>query len=272
MTPLPVPIVDSHCHLDYPALADDLHAVLERAAEAGVRLILTIGTQVNEFDRVLALAETYEDVWCTVGTHPHNAARETDVTVSDLVVISKHPKVVGIGEAGLDHHYHHSPRDVQAKSFGVHIAAARESGLPIVIHSREAEKDTASILEEEMTRGAFKMLLHCYSSKPELARRGIAIGAYVSFSGILTYKNAEDIRATAAEIPIDRLLVETDAPYLAPVPYRGRTNEPAFVTKTLEKLAEVKRVAASELALRTNENFFRLFSKVARPAAFANAA
>ena len=170
---------------------------------------------------------------------------------------------------GLDYHYDHSPRELQARSFRIHIAAAREAVLPLVIHSREAEADTACILEDEMKKGVFKPLLHCFSSKAELARRGLAIGAYVSFSGILTYKNAEDIRTTAAEVPIDRLLVETDAPYLAPIPYRGKTNEPAFVVKTLDKLAEVKRVPVQEMAAQANQNFFRLFSKVAPPAVFA---
>ena len=272
MTTPAFPIVDSHCHLDYPGLIDDLAGVLQRAEQAGVKLMLSIGTRIKEFDRVLALAEAHENVWCTVGIHPHNAAAEPDVTATDLIRLSGHPKVVGIGEAGLDYHYDHSPRDVQARSFRIHIAAARETGLPLVVHSREAEADTASILEDEMERGGFKASLHCFSSKPELARRGLALGADVSFSGILTYKNAEDIRSIAAEVPIDRLLVETDAPYLAPVPFRGKTNEPAFVVKTLEKLAEVKRIPVREMAERTNQNFFRLFSKVARPALFATAA
>jgi TatD DNase family protein len=266
------PVIDSHCHLDYPGLVDDLPGVLGRAAEAGVKLMLTIGTKVKEFDRVLALAEAHDNVWCTVGTHPHNAAEEPYITAADLVALSRHPKVVGIGEVGLDYHYDHSPRDVQAKSFRTHIAAAREARLPIVIHSREAEADTADILEGEMAQGTFTPLFHCFSSKSDLAHRGLAIGAYVSFSGIITYKNAEDIRATARGIPLDRLLVETDAPYLAPVPYRGKTNEPAFVVATLEKLAEVKGVPPEDLARQTNLNFFRLFSKVARPMAFASAA
>jgi TatD DNase family protein len=266
------PVIDSHCHLDYPGLVDDLQGVLGRATEAGVKLMLTIGTKVKEFDRVLALAEAHDSVWCTVGTHPHNAAEEPHVTAADLVALSRHPKVVGIGEAGLDYHYDHSPRDIQAKSFRIHIAAAREARLPLIIHSREAEADTAGILEEEMAEGAFTPLLHCFSSKRELAQRGLAIGAYLSFSGILTYKNAEDIRAAAKDVPLDRLLVETDAPYLAPVPYRGKTNEPAFVVRTLEKLAEIKGVPLEEMARQTNLNFFRLFSKVARPMAFASAA
>ena len=258
-------VVDSHCHLDYPGLAEDLPGVLGRAEEAGVRLMLSIGTRVRKFEQILAIAERHRNVFCTIGTHPHNAAEEPDVTARELVDIARHPRVVGIGEAGLDYHYDLSPRDIQAQSFRVHIEAARETQLPLVIHSREAEDDTAGILEEEMGKGAFKPLLHCFSSKIDLARRGVALGAYVSFSGILTYKNAEDIRVTAGEVPMDRLLVETDAPYLAPVPYRGKPNEPAFVVKTLEKLAEVKRVAATEMAQITTGNFFALFAKVPKP-------
>lgn len=259
-------VVDSHCHLDYPGIAEHLDDVLVRAADAGVSLMVSIGTRVRKFDQVLAIAERHANVFCTVGTHPHNAAEEPDVTAAELVALARHPKVVGIGEAGLDYHYDYSPREAQAASFRVHIAAARETGLPLVIHSRSAEDDTASILEDEMARGAFKPLLHCFSSKAELARRGLAMGAYVSFSGILTYKNAEDIRTTAAEVPLDRLLVETDAPYLAPVPYRGKTNEPSFVVKTLEKLAEVRGMTSEAMAETTTANFHILFSKVPKPA------
>jgi TatD DNase family protein len=259
-------VVDSHCHLDYPGIAEQLDDVLARAAEASVGIMVSIGTRVRKFDQVLAIAERHANVFCTVGTHPHNAAEEPDVTTDELVTLAQHPKVVGIGEAGLDYHYDYSPREAQAASFRVHIAAARETGLPLVIHSRSAEDDTAAILEDEMTRGTFKPLLHCFSSKTELARRGLAIGAYVSFSGILTYKNAEDIRATAAEVPLGRLLVETDAPYLAPVPYRGKTNEPSFVMKTLEKLAEVRGVTSEAMAETTTANFHTLFSKIPKTA------
>ena len=258
-------VIDSHCHLDYPGLAEDLAQVIARADAAGVSLMLSIGTRVRKFNQVLAIAERHDNVFCTIGTHPHNAAEEPDVTAEELVKLARHPKVVGIGEAGLDYHYDHSPRDVQARSFRVQIEAARETGLPLVIHSREAEIDTAAILEAEMEKGVFKPLLHCFSSKAELAARGLKIGAYVSFSGILTYKNAEEIRAAARQVPLDRLLVETDAPYLAPVPYRGKTNEPAFVVKTLEKLAEVKDVNVTDMAKLTNRNFFDLFDKVPKP-------
>jgi len=265
-------VVDSHCHLDYPGLVEDVPGVLARAKAAGVGLVVTIGTELKHFDRVLAIAEAHDEVWCTVGVHPHNVAREPHVSVDYILRLSRHPKVVGIGEAGLDYHYGNSPRDLQAASFRIHIAAARESGLPLVIHSREAEDDTARILEEEMSRGSFAPLLHCFSSKPELARRGVALGAYVSFSGILTYKNAETVRRAAEEVPPDRLLVETDAPYLAPVPHRGRTNEPAFVVNTLATLADIKGLSTEDMADRVNDNFFRLFSRVPRPQAFLSAA
>lgn len=267
-----MPIVDSHCHLDYEGLAERLPEVLARAEAAGVGLMVSIGTRVRQFERLLKIAEAHDNVFCTVGTHPHNAHEELDVTVAQLVELARHPKVVGIGEAGLDYHYDFSPKPAQAQGFRAHIAAARETGLPLVIHAREADADMAAILEEEMGKGAFKPLLHCFTSGAELARRGLALGAHVSFSGILTYKNAEDLRAVAATVPMDRLLVETDAPYLAPVPYRGKTNEPGFVVKTLEQLARVKGVEAAAVAKATNDNFFRLFSKIPRPAGFAGTA
>ncbi len=262
------PIVDSHCHLDFPSLSDDLDGVMRRSADAGVHLMVTISTRVRRFEEILKIAEGYEQVYCTVGTHPHNAAEEPDVTADELVALAAHPKVVGIGEAGLDYHYDNSPRDVQAAGFRVHIEAARQTGLPLVIHSRSAEGDTAQILEEEMARGSFKPLLHCFSSSIELAERGLALGAYLSLSGILTFKSAEEIRQSAALAPMDRLLVETDAPYLAPVPHRGKSNEPAFTRYTLDCLAGVKGVTPDEMARATSDNFFTLFSKVPRPEVF----
>ena len=243
--------------------------VLGNADAAGVGLMVSISTRVRKFERLLHIALENTNVFCTVGTHPHHAHEELDITVADLVELAKHPKVVGIGEAGLDYHYDLSPRPAQEQGFRTHIAAARETGLPLVIHAREADTDVANILEEEMKKGAFKPLLHCFTSSMELARRGLVIGAYVSFSGILTYRNAENLRTVAAEVPMDRLLVETDAPYLAPVPYRGKSNEPAYVVKTLEQLAAVKGVAVDVMAKTTNDNFFRLFSKVPRPERFA---
>jgi TatD DNase family protein len=258
-------VVDSHCHLDFDELASRLPEVLANAEEAGVGLMVSIGTRVREFDRVLRIAAENSKVFCTVGTHPHNAHEELDVTLHDLVELAKHPKVVGIGEAGLDYHYDLSPRGAQAQGFRTHIAAARQTGLPLVIHTREADEDTARILEQEMQIGTFRPLLHCFTASMDLARRGLALGAYVSFSGILTYKNAANLRDVAAEVPMDRLLVETDSPYLAPVPYRGKSNEPAYVVKTLHQLAETKGVSFEAMAQTTNDNFFRLFSKIPRP-------
>ena len=264
-------VVDSHCHLDYEGLAERLPEVLAQAEQAGVGLMVSISTRVRKFERLLRIAEENPNVYCTIGTHPHHAHEELDVSVTELVELASHPKVVGIGEAGLDYHYDLSPRAAQEQGFRLHIAAARETGLPLVIHSREAEEDTARILEEEMRQGFFKPLLHCFTSDVSLAWRGLALGAYVSFSGILTYKNAENLRVTAAEVPLDRLLVETDSPYLAPVPFRGKTNEPAYVIKTLETLAKVRGVSAEAMARATSDNFFRLFDKVPRPARFAAA-
>jgi TatD DNase family protein len=261
-------IVDSHCHLDYEGLAENLPAMLERCDVAGVGLMLSISSRVKNFPRLLAIAEAHENVFCTVGTHPHNAGEE-DISAEELVRLTNHPKVVGIGEVGLDYHYDLSPRQAQMKGFRTHIAAARESGLPLVIHTREAEDDTVRVLEEEMALGPFKALLHCFTSKHYLAARAVELGLTVSFSGILTYKNADDLRTTAKALPADRLLVETDAPFLAPVPYRGKSNEPSFVVKTLEQMAVVRGVSPDEMAKITSDNFFRLFNKVPRPAAFA---
>jgi TatD DNase family protein len=261
-------IVDSHCHLDYDGLADNLPAVLARCEAAGVGLVLSISSRVKNFPRLLALAEAYENVFCTVGTHPHNAHEELDVSVADLVKLTKHSKVVGIGEAGLDYHYDLSPRDAQMQGFRNHIAAARETGLPLVIHTRQAEADTARVLEEEMAKGKFKAVLHCFTSQQWLAEKGVELGLYVSFSGILTYKNADDLRAAAKALPMDRVLVETDAPFLAPIPFRGKDNEPSYVVKTLEQLALVRGVSRDVMAKATSDNFFRLFNKVPRPEAF----
>ncbi len=256
-------IVDSHCHLDYEGMAEQLPAILRRCEETGVGLVLSISSRVKNFPRLLAIAEDHENVFCTVGTHPHNA-HEEDVSAAELVHLARHPKVVGIGEVGLDYHYDLSPREAQMKGFRTHIAAARESGLPLVIHTREAEEDTARVLEEEMSNGAFKALLHCFTSKQWLAERAVELGLMVSFSGILTYKNADDLRATAKALPQDRLLVETDAPFLTPVPFRGKSNEPSFVAQTLEHMAMVRGVSRDEMAKTTSDNFFRLFSKVPR--------
>lgn len=259
-------LVDSHCHLDFPDFADDRAAIVERAARAGVARMVTISTRVRRFPDVLAIAETFDAVYCSVGTHPHNAAEEPDVTAEDLVRLSAHPKVVAIGEAGLDSHYDKSPRDAQAKGFRTHIAAARQTDLPLVIHARSADADMAAILEEETRKGAFPFILHCFSSGRELAETGVKLGGYVSFSGILTFKNSGELRDIAASVPHDRLLVETDAPYLAPMPFRGKRNEPAYVANTAAVLAETVGISADEIAKITTDNFFRLFTKMPRPA------
>jgi TatD DNase family protein len=223
--------------------------------------MVTISTRIREFVVVKAIAETHANVWCSVGTHPHNAHEELDYSVADLVALAAHPRCVAIGEAGLDYHYDSSPRAAQAEGFRRHIAAARETGLPLVIHAREADEDVAAILEAEAGQGAFPFVLHCFSSGADLARRGLALGGYLSFSGILTFKNAEEIREVAAFAPADRILVETDAPYLAPVPHRGKSNEPAFVRHTAERLAEIRGVSFETIAEQTTANFARLFAK-----------
>jgi TatD DNase family protein len=254
-------LIDSHCHLDFPDFASELDAVVTRARAAGLTRMVTISTRVRRFDGVLAIAERFPDVYCSIGTHPHYAHEELDVTADDLVARARHPKVVAIGEAGLDYHYDKSPRDAQERGFRTHIAAARAAGLPLVIHSREADADTAQILEEETGQGAFPLVLHCFTGGPDLARRAVALGGYVSFSGILTFKNSTALRAIAAELPADRILVETDAPYLAPNPFRGKRNEPGYVVETAKVLAETRRVSLEEIAQQTSDNFFRLFSK-----------
>ena len=259
-------LVDSHCHLDFPEFAEELDAVVARAKDAGVGRIVTISTRVKRHSDIVAIAERFADVFCSVGTHPHNAHEELDVTADDLVARAHHPKVVAIGEVGLDYHYDYSPRAAQEQGFRAHVAAARTSQLPLVIHSRQADDDTARILEEEMGKGAFPAVLHCFTGGPDLARRAVALGHYVSFTGILTFKKSDDLRAIAAQLPTDRILVETDAPYLAPGRMRGKRNEPAFVVETAKVLAETRGVSYEEIARQTSDNFFRLFSKVPRAA------
>lgn len=255
-------LVDSHCHLDFPDFADELDTVVARAAGEGVGVLLTISTRIKTFGQILAIAERFDNVFCTVGTHPHNAAEEPDTAPEEIIRLSQHPKVIGIGEAGLDYHYDRSPRDIQAQVFRTHIAAARETGLPLVIHTRDADADTAAILEDEMGKGAFSAILHCFSAGRALAETGFGLGFHISFSGILTFKNADEIREVAQIAPAERILVETDAPYLAPVPYRGKRNEPAYVKHTAKVLAETRRVPEDEIARQTTDNFFRLFQKI----------
>lgn len=255
-------LIDSHCHLDFPDFADQLADVVGRARERGVRRIITICTRVEKFDQVLAVAEQFEDVFCSVGTHPHNADEELHITAERLVELSAHPKVVAIGEAGLDYHYDKSARDAQKQSFLAHISAARATGLPLVIHARSADADMIDILVSETEKGSFPAVLHCFSSGAELAKVGVELGLYVSFSGIATFRNAQDIRDIAKNVPLDRILVETDAPYLAPVPHRGRTNEPSFVADTAASLAETLNLDVAELIEQTGANTFRLFTKL----------
>lgn len=259
-------LIDSHCHLDFPDFAGELDALIVRARAADVGRMVTISTRVGRFAQILDIVESHAPVYCSVGTHPHNAAEEADVTTEELVRLSAHPKVVAIGELGLDYFYDRSPRKAQATSFRRHIAAARETRLPLVIHSRDADEDMAAILEDEMGRGGFPFILHCFSSGLRLAERGIELGGYVSFSGILTFKKSGELREIARNVPRDRLLVETDAPYLAPQPFRGKRNEPAYVAHTATVLAETISVGSDEIATITTDNFFRLFSKMPRSA------
>ena len=252
--------------LDFPELATDESGVLARARTAGIAGLLTIGTRLDQFERVRAIAERHGNVWCSVGVHPHEAKEEGQSEPARLIEAARHPKVIGIGETGLDFFYEHSPREEQAESFRTHIVAARGAGLPLIVHTRDADQETGDILEDEYRKGAFPGLIHCFSSGPEIARRALALGMYISISGIVTFKAAESLRAIVRDLPLDRLLVETDAPYLAPVPKRGKTNEPAFVTHTAAKVAELKGISVGELEAATTENFFRLFAKAERGA------
>jgi TatD DNase family protein len=261
--------VDSHCHLDYYKEEDgELDAVVARARAAGVVTMVTIGTRISEFERVRRIAERYDDVYCTVGTHPHEAASEPEIDVAGIVELTKHPKVIGIGETGLDFYYDHSPRDRQAEVFRTHIAAACESGLPLIVHSRGADAETGGMVKPGAAGGTLRGLVHCFSTTRQLSDKAIEIGFLISLSGILTFKNAVELREISQKIPLEHLLVETDAPYLAPVPHRGKRNEPAFVAHTANHLAELRGMAPADLAAATTANFFRLFAK-ARPAGSA---
>jgi TatD DNase family protein len=257
-------LIDSHCHLDFPDFTSELDAIVARARAAGIGRIVSISTRVRKLPGLLAIAERFPDVFCSVGTHPHHAHEELDIVSADLVQHARHPKIVAIGEAGLDYHYDNSPRAAQEQGFRAHIAAARETGLPLVIHAREADDDMARILEEETGKGAFPAVLHCFTGGRDLAQRAIALGHFISFTGILTFKNSGALRDIAAELPSDRILVETDAPYLAPASRRGKRNEPAFVVETAQMLAQTRGVSEDAIAQQTTENFFRLFSKVPR--------
>jgi len=260
-------LVDSHCHLDFPDFKDELDGVVARARSAGIGRMVTISTRVRRQDGLLSICQRFPDVFSSVGTHPHHAHEELDIGTDEIVARTQNSKVVAIGEAGLDYHYDNSPRAAQEQGFRAHIAAARQTGLPLVIHSRDADDDTAQILREETAKGAFPAVLHCFTGGRGLALTGVELGLYVSFTGILTFKKSDELRAIAAELPADRILVETDAPYLAPGRYRGKRCEPAYVTETAKVLAATRGVSAEEIARQTTENFFRLFSKVPRPAA-----
>ncbi|MSO65446.1 MAG: TatD family deoxyribonuclease [Alphaproteobacteria bacterium] len=259
-------LVDSHCHLDFEALAGDRAAVLARAGAAGVGAMLTIGTRRNNATVVQGIAEEHPNIWCSVGIHPHEAGNDHLTTV-ELVALSGHPRTIGIGETGLDFYYDRAGREQQGASFRAHCAAARETGLPLIVHSRDADEETARILRDEASGGGLGGVLHCFSSGWELAKTALDLGFYVSISGIVTFKNAEPLREIVRRLPLDRLLVETDAPYLAPVPMRGRPNEPAYLTHTAARVAELKDLSPATLAEASTSNFFRLFTKARRPSA-----
>jgi len=254
-------LVDSHCHLDFPDFEEDMDDVLARAADAGIGYMLTICTRLEKFPPILALAEAHDNMSCSVGVHPHNVADGEEATVDRLLALARHPKVIGLGETGLDFYYDNSPRDVQERSFRTHIAAARQTQLPIIVHTRDADEDTVRILRDEYEKGPFPGLIHCFSAGPDLAEAVLEMGFYISVSGIITFKTAEALRETLSGVPVERILVETDAPYLAPIPKRGKRNEPAFTAFTAARLAELKGMDQENLARQTTENFFSLFSK-----------
>ena len=260
-------LVDSHCHLDYLAAGSERDAVIVRARAAGVGTMLTISTKITEFPAVRAIAESDPDIWCSVGIHPHEAAAEPETDAARLAELARHPKVIGIGETGLDFYYEHSPRDRQAAVFHAHAAAARVAGLPLIVHTRDADPETIRILEEEVEKGPLTGVIHCFSTGRELAERAVEIGFYISLSGIVTFKNAETLRGIVRDLPLDRILVETDAPYLAPVPLRGKPNEPAYIVHTANEVARIKGCTVKQLSEATTANFHRLFTKAGAPRA-----
>ena len=260
-------LVDSHCHLDFDVFDDDREDMIARAAEAGVGTLVTICTHLSKFEAVRAIATSHENIWCSVGIHPHQVAEEGIAPVGRLIELAADSLVVGIGETGLDYYYDKSPRDDQRANFRAHIEAARETGLPVIVHTRDADEDTAAILIDEAGQGSYRGVLHCFSAGRGLAEAALELGFYISLSGIVTFRNAESLREIARDVPLDRLLVETDSPFLAPIPNRGKRNEPAFVVHTARAVAELKGIGEAELASATTENFFRLFSKVEAPGA-----
>jgi len=260
-------LVDSHCHLDFPDFAEELDAIIARAEAAGVGRMVTISTRVREQAKLLAITDRFPNVYCSVGTHPHHADEEDGVTSDELIALTEHPKVVALGEAGLDNFYDNGSPEAQERGFRAHIAAARATGLPLVIHTREADEACGRILDDEMAKGPFRAVLHCYTGGRELAIRAIDLGLSISFTGVITFKKSQALRDLAAELPADRIMVETDSPYLAPGKHRGKRNEPAYVVDVAKVLAEARGVPPEEIARQTTENFFRLFSKVPKPIA-----
>ncbi len=258
-------LVDSHCHLDFPEFTPELDTIVQRAMDAGVGVCVSVGTTLAKFAQVETVAERFANVWCSVGIHPHEAHVELLADCAPLLEHAKHPKVVAIGETGLDYYYEHSPRDEQKQNFRTHIEASRQTRLPLIVHTRDAEDDTIAILREEMEKGTFPGLIHCFTGTKMLADAALDLGFCISVSGIATFKKSEKLRGVLIDVPLDRLLVETDAPYLAPMPHRGKRNEPAFVTHTAAMLASLKAVSVEDLSTATTENFFRLFAKVQRP-------
>ncbi len=256
--------VDSHCHLNYKGLVEQEKGVLERARAVGVRAMLNISTRESEWDAVIGLAEREKDVWASVGIHPHEADQHGEITSEKLIEKSQNSRVIGIGETGLDYYYDYSDREQQKACFHQHIIAARETGLPIIVHTRDAEEDTAQILREEMEQGVYPGVIHCFTASADFARIALDLGLYISLSGIVTFKNAKDLQEIAKTIPENRLLIETDSPFLAPVPHRGKTCEPAFVSNTAQFLADLKSVSIEQLAEKSTENFFNLFGKATR--------
>jgi TatD DNase family protein len=257
-------LIDSHVNLHAPQFEEDREAVIARALAAGVRLMVNICDKVSNYEAVRQVAR-HPDIWCTVGTHPHEAKEDPELTAQTLIELATDPRVVGIGECGLDFHYDLSPREVQARVFRAHVAAARDTGLPLVVHTRDADDTMADILEEEHARGSFRVLMHCYTSGAQLAARAASLGAWFSVSGIATFKAAENVRSVIRDLPADRIMVETDCPYLAPVPYRGRRNEPAMLPHVLAKLAEIRGWTLEEAERRTEDSFFALFDRIPRP-------
>lgn len=255
-------LVDSHCHLDFPDFTEDFAGVLDRARQVGIDRLLTVGTKIRDFSKVLSIAETNPSIYCSIGIHPHEADAEAGTGIGDILQYSANPKVVGIGETGLDYYYDHSDREQQKRSFFLHIEAARQANLPLIVHCRDAEEDTISLLREGAGKGDLKGVIHCFTGSAAFAKASLDIGFYISLSGIVTFKNAKALQEIAVTIPDDRLLIETDSPYLAPVPMRGKRNEPAFVRHTAEFLARIRNQSVEVLAEKTSENFFTLFSKV----------